>query len=169
MDEQRDKLGRFVKGVVPYIKGKTHTLKTRKKLSIANKGGNSTSFKKGHKVSKKTREAVSKQNRERIYTEKIRRNKHNGMTKGEKNHLWKGGITEMNDKIRTSLEYKLWRDAVYKRDNFTCRFCGKRGGDIEADHIKPFAHYPELRFAIDNGRTLCKECHRKTETYGRYI
>jgi 5-methylcytosine-specific restriction endonuclease McrA len=37
---------------------------------------------------------------------------------------------------------------------------------LQADHIKPFAHHPELRFDVNNGRTLCVPCHRKTDTYG---
>lgn len=68
-----------------------------------------------------------------------------------------------------SLEYKLWRKAVFKRDNYTCIWCGIKGsepkGFLNADHIKPFSLYPELRFELSNGRTLCVPCHKKTDTY----
>lgn len=96
--------------------------------------------------------------------------------KGEKCYLWKGGITPVHMKIRNSCEYKLWRESVKKRDNFCCVWCGARQGwdkqtkkqiKMHVDHIKPFAQYPELRFAIDNGRTLCVDCHRTTDTWGR--
>lgn len=85
---------------------------------------------------------------------------------------WKGGITPINHLIRTSREYKLWRTAVFQRDKYTCVWCGIKGGNgetvvLNADHIKPFYLYPELRFAIDNGRTLCIDCHKTTDTYGR--
>lgn len=85
-----------------------------------------------------------------------------------KNHWhWKGGITPENHKLRTSLEYRLWRKAVFERDKYQCIWGGKEHGNkLVADHIKPWSDYPELRFAIDNGRTLCVECHKKTETYG---
>ena len=61
--------------------------------------------------------------------------------------------------IRTSLEYNLWRQSVYERDDWTCQQCNVRGGMLHAHHIKPFARYPELRMAIDNGITYCKGCH----------
>lgn len=86
---------------------------------------------------------------------------------GEKHWNWKGGTTPLHEQIRKSLEYKLWRQAVFERDNYTCVLCGDaKGGNLEADHIKQFAFYPELRFAIDNGRTLCRDCHKNTDTYG---
>lgn len=85
---------------------------------------------------------------------------------GEKCKWWKGGITPLNKKLRTSAEYKNWRKSVFERDNYTCVFCkDKRGGNLNADHIKQFAFYPELRFDINNGRTLCVPCHKKTPTY----
>ncbi len=89
--------------------------------------------------------------------------------RGIENPAWKGGVTPQNQLIRHSPEYRLWREAVFARDNWTCQGCNVRGGRLNADHIKPFALYPELRLAIDNGRTLCISCHQKTLTYGRKI
>ena len=59
------------------------------------------------------------------------------------------------------LEYRLWREDVFKRDNWTCQICGIRGGKLQADHIKSYALHPELRHDVSNGRTLCASCHKK--------
>ena len=85
---------------------------------------------------------------------------------GEKSPNWQGGKTNESLRIRHSIEYRLWREAVFARDNWTCVLCSERGCVLNADHIKSFALHPDLRFAIDNGRTLCVPCHKKTDTYG---
>lgn len=87
------------------------------------------------------------------------RNKLNPMKK-DKHPNWKGGISTENNSIRTSTEYKLWHKAVFERDKWRCVWCGSKKR-IHADHIQLFSTHPELRFAIDNGRTLCRECHYK--------
>lgn len=85
---------------------------------------------------------------------------------GVKHWNWQGGKTSETVRQRNSADYRSWRKQVYERDNYTCCFCGTRGGHLNADHIKSWAYYPELRFDIDNGRTLCLECHYKTDTFG---
>lgn len=85
---------------------------------------------------------------------------------GEKNGNFKGWVTKEYQRTRTSKKYKQWRLAVFERDSYTCVLCGHiSNGDIEADHIKPFSLFSELRFDINNGRTLCKPCHKDTPTY----
>lgn len=135
--------------------GKIRTEVHKRNLSISNKGQVPWILGKKHSIESRLKMSNATKNKPRINQ------------RGEKNVNWKGGITEINHKIRTSLEYKLWREAVFKRDNWTCIWCGQVGGKLNADHIKRFSDYPELRFAIDNGRTLCEDCHKTTETYGR--
>jgi hypothetical protein len=87
--------------------------------------------------------------------------------RGNKCHFWKGGISPINKRIREGVEYKLWREAVFKRDNWTCQECKTRGGKLNAHHIKSFALFKEFRFDVNNGLTLCLSCHKKTDNYAK--
>ncbi len=81
-----------------------------------------------------------------------------GVMVGPKNHRWKEDRSSVSDRLKP--EYRIWRDAVFKRDNFTCQKCGDdRGGNLCAHHVKAWATHPELRFDIGNGLTLCHVCH----------
>lgn len=68
------------------------------------------------------------------------------------------GIGETAKK-RNSYRYKKWRNEVIKRDQ-KCMHCGSTE-KLEAHHIKPYARYPNLRYEVDNGMTLCKSCHKE--------
>lgn len=101
--------------------------------------------------------------------------------KGERNHNWKGGITPVRLQIRHCFEYRQWQSDILHRDDFTCQICGLRGGRLATDHypktfsfLMGFYNIKSLTDAVNcaelwdlnNGRTLCYECHLKTETYG---
>ena len=62
---------------------------------------------------------------------------------------------------RSSPQYQIWREAVFERDDYTCQTCGVRDGELNAHHVKRFADHPELRFDVDNGVTLCVQCHKQ--------
>lgn len=92
-------------------------------------------------------------------------------------------ITSLDKVIRNSVMYKIWRECVFKRDNYTCQDCRVRSGILRADHIKQFATIlieNDVKtfedalncvtlWDIRNGKTLCDACHYKTPTYGRQV
>ena len=80
---------------------------------------------------------------------------------GSKNVHWRGGIAPANKLFRKMIDYRLWRVAVFKKDDYRCMHCGERGVELHADHIYEFAKYPRLRLDINNGQTLCVPCHMK--------
>ncbi|HDO20107.1 MAG TPA: HNH endonuclease [Candidatus Bathyarchaeota archaeon] len=79
---------------------------------------------------------------------------------GKKAKHWKGGLSSIGKIIRGGEQYNEWRKFVYKRDNWTCQKCLIKQKHPIAHHIKNFAEYPELRFDINNGITLCRSCHK---------
>jgi hypothetical protein len=87
------------------------------------------------------------------------------MLQGRGNSQWKGGVTLQIRGLRFSWEYKTWRDKVLIRDHYKCWICRQRGNF--AHHIFSFSLFPELRFEIDNGRTLCRICHDETHRLAR--
>lgn len=114
--------------------GKKMSKEARKKMSVADKGKHNspkTEFKKGGKMA------------------------------GKNHWNYKGGINPINDTIRKSIEFRLWRESVFARDNWTCQKYGIRGVKLHSHHIRNFAEYPESRFAIDNGITFSEKAHRE--------
>lgn len=106
--------------------------------------------------------------------------------RGEESPSWKGGITELTKAIRTAFEYLLWKKEILKRDNYTCVQCGANFYNdkkviLDVDHIIPFSQILEEQeistldqarickelWDINNGRVLCRNCHKKTESYAR--
>jgi len=155
----------FKKGNIPWNKGKKECT-------------NSGSFKIGHKLSENSINKLSNSLRGRISPRKgvklsnEQKSKMKFFIKGKpswnkglkgflfgENHWnWKGGISPRSTK---TIEYKAWRQKVFERDNYTCQKCGdSKGGNLNAHHIKTFKNYPELRFEVNNGITLCSVCHR---------
>lgn len=92
--------------------------------------------------------------------------------KGRQHPKWRGGTTSVTRKTRSSKAYKMWRRTIFIRDDFTCQECGLRNVYLQVHHIKPASKYPELVFENNNGKTLCVDCHKKTDTYcgkGRWL
>ena len=82
--------------------------------------------------------------------------------KGELNPNWNPSLTEDERQLRQKRgdhRYKIWRKAVYTRDNFTCARCKKRGGNLNVHHVENFSECIEKRYDIDNGITFCVRCH----------
>lgn len=149
----------------------------RRKLSDSHKGHKfpehgltkAIAINTGKPCSPEKRKKISASNKTHFNQEHVRREL-SERQRGDRSHMWKGGVTPINKRLRNSIEFKLWREAVFARDNWTCQDCGKRGSTIlHPHHIKTFADFPELRFAIDNGQTLCLTCHKEKHKMMRLL
>lgn len=87
-------------------------------------------------------------------------NPHKGL-RGSANHFWRGGITPKNILIRTSTEYKEWKERILKRDDYTCQYCLNQGGNLHVHHLIKFSKDKKLQMTMKNGITICKPCHWK--------
>lgn len=144
-----------------------------KRLILMNHG------KKGVKLSTAHRRKMSEAGKGKKHSLEHRR-KIGESQKGDKSHNWKGGLVPLKNLIRKCFQYCKWRSDIFTRDCFTCQVCGLIGGKLNADHIKAFilifeenkiktleeALICEELWNINNGRTLCEDCHRKTDNYG---
>lgn len=106
---------------------------------------------------------------------------------GKKGNNWQGGKTALNKIIRESAKFNKWRMAVFSRDNWTCQKCGHRNKkgvkfkEIHPHHIKRMKDIIEENdiktfkdtgkcielWDVSNGCTLCVDCHRLTDSYGK--
>lgn len=81
----------------------------------------------------------------------------------ENSNAWKGGV-KVHKIERCTFEYYQWRKNVFQKNNYTCQKCKERSRKgnpikINAHHIKNWKDYPESRYDINNGVTLCEKCH----------
>lgn len=73
------------------------------------------------------------------------------------------------------LKWRKWagvRARVLTRDRRTCRKCGRIGGRLEVDHIRPlYLLKPGEAYDMGNLQTLCRRCHfaKTAAEFGRVI
>jgi hypothetical protein len=94
----------------------------------------------------------------------VREKQKTNIRKGEHHYKWNPDREEIKKRDdnsgRRSSSYNTWVLAVYGRDNYKCRIGNEDcKGRIEAHHILSYTTFPELRYDINNGITLCHYHH----------
>lgn len=148
--------GGFRKGAVPWNAGLKHDEETRAHMNLSGLSLG-RAWNKGK---------VGVYSPEHIKRLKVAHTGKNGVQASN----WKGGVSRAYKTGFYSAEYKAWRKKVFERDGYACQKCGIKTGKgqavyLTAHHIKSFAKYPDLRFVVANGLTLCELCHCEEDKY----
>jgi len=176
-NESKGKISKTKQGAIPWNKGtiglqiawnkgkkEIYSEETLKKMSDAKQGyipwnmgktGVQIAWNKGIPCSEETKQKLSDACK--------------GRFEQEDSPHWNPNLTDEERQIRRNYpEYAEWRTEVYKRDNYICQICFKRGGNINAHHIESYRNNPDLRTELSNGITMCEEHHKDFHhQYGR--
>jgi hypothetical protein len=164
--ESKEKMRQKKLGTIPWNKGK-------KGIQVAwNKGKVGVLEETSQKLSEASRGRIPwNKGKTNVYPAetlammaRAKKGKPNLFIVGEKHPQWKGGVETKDKVLRKSIEARLWREAVFARDGWVCQICSKIGTVLNAHHKKSWKDHPELRFAIDNGITLCTKCHKQVHS-----
>lgn len=185
----RNEKGQFMKGLIPWNKGKLHSRKTKEKIRIKaiNRFKNPKNhpwFGREHSEESKEKLRLShlgKYNGEKnpFYGKKHKKelkekwadgrrggkNNPSYGKRGAETSRWTGGATRPDELLKNHFEFKEWRKFIFKKDDYTCQRCLLRSGfgkavTLHAHHIIPYAVAREERLEKNNGATLCKDCHK---------
>lgn len=168
-EESKEKMRQAkLKNPVRYWSGKKISKEHKGKL-FAGKATKAPTPRLGQTLSQHSRHKISQTLKKKYASGKLK-SPFTGMKPklGSDSPNWKGGISQIGQKLRTSSEYKKFHDEVLKRDDYTCQYCKHRGGKLQVDHVKSFIQFPELRTESKNAITLCVDCHKKV-TFGYKI
>jgi len=175
--EHKQKISKSLKrqGIVPPSrKGINLSEETKQKISKANRG------RKPYEMTEKIKEKISRSLKGNCPSEEIRKKLRGRI--GEKSPHWKGGVSKIDRLCRRMREYLQWRSDIFVRDNWTCQTCKNKGIYVTAHHKKSFskiirennitdvsiARQCEELWDINNGVTLCENCHELTDNYKRH-
>lgn len=108
--------------------------------------------------------------------------------RGPQNHFWRGGMSTISYRLRRCSKFVAWRKEVFARDDYTCQECGVRGSELHPHHLTSFSEIlfrlyrrygranlyekalrSRILWDVNNGQTLCANCHRKTDSYGKNL
>ncbi len=154
-------------------KGYRHTEETKLKIGLGHKGNRHTDEAKaqigiasigrkpwlGKHRSAETKEKLRQANLGKKQSESTKLKRSIALL-GSRNPNWKGGLTPEGKRVRNLKKYEHWRKIVFERDGYICQSCHQKGYKLNAHHRQVFSENVELRFNVDNGITLCYECHK---------
>jgi hypothetical protein len=147
-------------------KGYKHSQETKEKIRKANLN---REYKGGWQLSEETKKKISNYAKNNLPKYSFKKgyipwNKglKGVMPNGENHPSWIKDRTKLKKEENKAYDYayQYWAKEVKNRDNWKCKINNKDcKGRLESHHILSWKDYPELRYNINNGITLCLAHH----------